>query len=225
MATWQQIDDQVARLVSDASGTLVTSSTRTYHTQNAYTLLQARIREVDPAEFIKLGKADIVANQANYARPTYEHVRRYEWLLDDGVTYAEIGPLIAEQAIPLQGRIGTPIFLGVKWYIQGQELFIYPTPTKSVTGGLGVAYVEVQLTGPSSGTPRTPQALHELIAYGAAIRALEETKDAAQDVVDTYRRRWEAIVGTAEVSTPQSRRALATYYRQAQPYQIGVGLP
>jgi hypothetical protein len=226
VATKQQLLDQIGRLVSDASGTIVDPATASYHLQNAYTEAQRFINIVSPAEFEDPVKANVIAGQANYQRPSFEAIRRYEWLRvgSSPAVYDELRPLVSEQAVGeatgRQSSVEAGLVTGPRYYIQGQEIIIVPTPTQSVTGGLGAIVVEVALLSSPTDLPRMPQSLHRLLAYGAAVMALEETKDAAEAVVDRYRRLWESVF-----SEERFRKVLSGYYprRQGLPF-IGRNL-
>lgn len=232
MATQQDLLDQVGRLTADASGTAFPPAVRAYHLQGAYAMWQARIREIAPDEFLVAATANIAVwavvdggdgTRRFYQRPTFEHVRRYEIRFDTATTtpYKELRLILTEQGVPLTGE-PVPTFCAPCYSVEGQKIRIWPEPTADVTKGLRVVYVEVASLSAAADVPRMPAALHHLLAYDAAIRCLEESKDASESIVNTWRRRVESLRGPGDAGTPQSRRALAAHFRQAQAYSMRV---
>lgn len=218
MPTQAALIDTTRRLVAEATANFFDVTVLNNHLLTAYWLMQARVNEIAPEEFLSGATTNIVANQARYARPTYEHIRRYEIL--QGTQYVELPYLMAEQAIPVKGDWRTSTDGQQRqcpaYYIEGDELVLVPTPTVSVTAGLGVVYFSPRIFGATTAAPALPLALHHLLAYGAAVFALEESKDAAEDVVNGYRARWASVCGPQEGSTPDSRASLKRHYRVSQ---------
>lgn len=228
MATAQNLIDRTRRLIAEAGATPDTDQNiLDFYVNPSFYVAQARINEIDDAEFMAGATANIVANQARYERATFEHVRRYELL--EGTRYVELPMLLAEQAIPRKGEYRTYTDAQQRWgpayYVEGREIVLVPTPTVSVTAGLGVVFFDPISLVNVADTPRMPVALHHVIPYGAAVLALDESKDAAEDIVGMYRARWASVFGMHEGSTQDSRAALRRHYRRSQSLpMIGMNL-
>jgi len=209
VATNAQIIATARRLVAEGTASEWDASVMQAHVNAAYIRAQARWREVKRDAFLAGADADVVATQARYLVPTEENIDHYEWLRSDGSgVYDELPLLMRAQQQHLLGGPWKQTRCHFAYYPEGQEIVIVPTPTVSVTAGLGVIYVEVVEMSAPGDIPRLPAALHSVLPYGAAISAIEESKDAAESTVDRWRARWASIFGPWEASTPDSRKAL-----------------
>jgi hypothetical protein len=218
VATNQQLLDRIGRLIAESTASLFSAPVRQEYLNAALALACQRIVEVAPEEFEVKDTAPIVANQQDYERPTYENVRRYELLM--GTTYREIPPSIEEQNIARTDDVGCYTNGQQRWNvvytISGTKLLLWPTPPVSITAGLRVVFYEWPVLVAAADVPRMPSALHPVLAYGAAIYLLEESKDAGDDVMDIYRQRWASVFGPMEASTPDSRDSLKKHFRVHQ---------
>jgi hypothetical protein len=224
VATQQQLLLRFGRLIAETElpPPIYPGTTRLEYLNHAYAIAQQRIMEVAPEEFIWTATADVVSGQSNYQRPVFENVRRYELLCGTGASavYREIPLITPEQAVQ---RVDDPWTLTdgtqrwtVAYSVDGPEIRLWPTPTLNITAGLRTVFHDVITMAGATDVPRMPVALHPLLAFGAAIQALEETKDAAEEIVDRYRARWASAFGPWDGSTDQSRAALKKHFRVAQ---------
>lgn len=207
--------DTTRRLVSEASAEYFTKTQINNHLLTAWWNAQQKITEIAPDEFLAAVTADIVAGQARYQRPTREMVRRYEILpTATATTYQELPLINAERSLSKAGATLDPAILTPRYYIEGPDLVIVPTPAENITAGLACVYVSPGVLG--TGSPQMPIALHHLLPYGAAVEALNESKDAAEDIVAGYRRRWESVFGPSD----EARLALRKHYKRTQSKSI-----
>lgn len=170
--------------------------------------------EVAPEEFLWSSTASIIAGQQKYQRPLVENVRRYQYLC--GTVFRELNLLTPEMVVLSTSTDRTAMPACPGYCIDGPEFILSWIPDTTLALGLRVSYHDVVVLSSDTDVPRMPVALHYLLAYGAAIQALEETKDAAEEIVDRYRRRWASVFGPEDGSTKESRAALAKYYRISQ---------
>lgn len=212
--------DSLGRLLAEAVASEWDATVRQALINTAYAIAQARWREVNPAAFLAGATAHVVANQRAYQLPNFENIDRFEWLRNDGSgIYDELPMLMRSQAQAIHGQPGYtngPTRCSYAYYVEGQEMIVVPTPTVSVTNGLGVVYVEVVEMNAPGDIPRLPVVLHHLLPFGAAVLGIEDSKDAADSIVDRWRARWASLFGSFEASTPESRKALRLLCRQNQ---------
>lgn len=238
MATLATLRSQTRRLIGEASASAGAffgsdESLIDQHLQTAYAIACGRIQEIRPEEFLRRATANIAVGtdgtRARYERPLSGRAicRSYEIMPTTGGQYRQMAPLLREQALVLSGDVisytdGT-VRASFAYYIEGTEIVIVPEPAEDVTAGLRATFYEIPALTAVGDEPRMPDELHHLLAYGAAILALEETKDAAASAVDRLRARWGARFGDFEASTPQSREALKAVYRRHEPMTL-VGM-
>jgi hypothetical protein len=224
VATQSDLLFRFSRLIAetDLPPEVYDGSTRLQYLNHAYAIAQQRIEEVAPEEFTWSATANIVLGLQRYSRPMRENVRRYEILCGTGTTavYREIPLITPEQAVlrvddPWTGMDGLQRW-SVAYSIDGPELVLWPVPTLAITAGMQCVFHDVQVLTAPTDIPQMPVVLHPILAYGAAIQALEETKDAAEEIVDRYRARWASIFGPWDASTDESRAALKKHFRVAQ---------
>jgi hypothetical protein len=230
MANTSQLIEQQGRLLAEAIADFFDAATRLYHLNAAYLTMLSRVAEIDPAHLTFRVLTDLVADQSRYFRPDMSagvsRVIRYDLLCGTGATaeYREIPRLTESQAVPILGDAYT-FTSGAQrgnygYYEQGQEIVIVPTPTTSITNGLQAVCVEELTLSADLDEPRLPLALHHVLAYGGALLAIEESKDADESVVAIWRRRWESVVGPGESSSRESRLALSRHFRHSQPLSL-----
>ncbi len=226
MATNAQLLAQQRRLIAEATADYFDDTINQYHLNNAYAIGQDRITEVRENEFNWFATANIVANQQAYQRSTNENIIRYE-ILRPGTTdrWDELVYLPDTQALRINGDAvsqtdGQDRVIRNGYTVLGDQMYLWPTPTTSVSNGLRVIYREVLELSAVGDVPRMPKALHHLLPYGGAIFALEESKDAAEEIVDRYRARWASVFGPHSASTKESRLALKRYYPRTQNAEI-----
>ena len=227
MATFDQISSRTRRLVAEATAGYFDATTLDEQINTAYAIAQARIRILMPDLFKWSAKANIVANQAYYSKPTNQHVRRYEILCDDG-KYREMRLLLDGQAVPHADDILTATDASERsaartaYTDEGPEIRLWPTPTASLTDGLQCWYDEVLVMSAAADTPRMPEELHRLIAYGAATLCLDESDDAVEQVAQQIKMQWERVFG----DDPGALAVLRRYFPLSANYQItGYGIP
>lgn len=225
MATNAQLLATLGRLIAQASGGIFDAADRQAHLNAAKLLAEERIREIAPQLFTRRATAPIAigddGTRARYGAPTSENVSCVEIRTSASDSYRQMRKIKKEQALawsgePAYSTDGT-LYASTVYYEEGNEYVLVPTPSADVVAGLRATFYVFVALSAAADVPRMPEHLHRTLAYGAAVFALEESKDASDSVVDTYRQRWASKFGPIEASTEESRAALALSFRQHEP--------
>lgn len=134
----QDVADRVKRTFGDDAGVQIIDADIIRWVNDA----QSKIA-IDNEELLEtVGTADIIANQADYATPTNMNVLR-SLMFDNyrlkGLSFAEFNEYLDGFKVP-QGQnvygTGRPeVFM-----VFGSTITLFPTPNKSITGGLRIYY-------------------------------------------------------------------------------------
>lgn len=236
MATQTELLAHLDQLLSQQTGGYFTPTMAAYYLNRFYAHVQQCICEIAPEEFLAGATAHIVNDQNLYARPSYENVRRYDFKDTVSGRYREMRRIQTEDGLPgtFESLTDGELRFDRAYSVIGKLIWIQPTPTggtdnlaaavppgvgTGIAHGLRIIYREVvKLTQPAD-VPRIPDSLHHLLPFGAAIMAVEASKDAGDSVVDRWRQRVNVVFG----QTPESRANLARYYKIHQAREL-VGL-
>ncbi len=217
-----EIVTDVRGFVNEATASYFTPTILTMKVNQSYRSAQARVRSIRSTEFRARSRTNIVANQERYVRATYEPVVAYQILDSLSGKYVDMEELKGEQ---LTGDAnGSPnrsaTHVRQTYFVDGADIVLVPTPSASVTDGLQCLYWEsVGLTLDGS-VPRLPEALHPYLAFRAAWLCVQDTKDAAADVVRGWDREWQSVFGDSEAAAKE----LARHYPQTQGTRINPGV-
>jgi hypothetical protein len=224
-----QLRTKTRRLVNETSAGNWADADVDAEINNALHEAEAVVSLVAPHEFLEEAVIDTddgvaaVTGGTWYLRPTYEPLKVVRLKTDATSAYKDLDKLTIDQVYDHVGgsvaQSGTRE--GYGYALRGKYMLIRPAPPAGVTAGILCLYYDKLALSADADTPRLPLALHHRIAYRAATLLLQDSKDAADDVIDRLMAEWAYYFGPDESAR---RRLYREHYfdRQATKFTPGV---
>jgi len=178
--TLQKIFDKTRKLTRTSS-TLLTDAQLLDLTNETYLDIQRRLAQEEIEILGTIKRTDLAANQANYQLPQdVLTILRLEINYDDAsdetkwrkMTETDLGNLPIEWYRLLKSQSMSKSL----YDLFASQIFVFPQPTKNITGGLRIWYIprQPEFTNINDELPFVLKNYWEVFAYGNAWRYLEE---------------------------------------------------